>query len=65
MFNKADLPAQDKEKARALLNVDNAWDYMSLKESDTDGKQRTYPIRFINSTSFIDTDGEQGTFKAH
>ena len=65
MFNKVDLPAQDKEKARALLNVDNAWDYMSLEESDTDGKQRTYPIRFINSISFTDTDGGQGTFKAH
>ena len=24
MFNKADLPAQDKEKARASLNMDNA-----------------------------------------
>ena len=57
MFNKADVPAQGKEKVRASLNMANARDSMSLEESDTDGKQRPYPIRFINSISFTDTDG--------
>ena len=63
MFDKADLPAQDKEKARASLNMDNARDSMSLEESDADGGQRTYPIRFINSLSFTDTDGGSGRIK--
>ena len=65
MFDKADLPAQDKEKARASLNMDNARDSLSSEESDTDGGQRTYPIWFINSVSFTDTDGGQTTFRAH
>ena len=56
---------QDKEKARASLNMDNARDSMSSEESDTDGRQRTYPIRFINSISFTETDGGQKTSKAH
>ena len=64
MFNKADLPAQDKQKARASLNMDNARDSISSEESDADGKQRTNPIRFINSISFTDTDGGRATFKA-
>ncbi|KAK2552771.1 hypothetical protein P5673_025926 [Acropora cervicornis] len=44
------------------------WDKAEIKEMmehESDGKQRTYPIRFINSISFTDTDGGQGTFKAH
>ena len=67
MFDKADLPAEDKEKARASLNMDNARDFMSSEESDADGArgQRTYPIRFVNSLSFTDTDGGQTTFRAH
>ncbi|KAK2559250.1 hypothetical protein P5673_018393 [Acropora cervicornis] len=65
MFDKADLPAQDKEKARASLNMDNARDSLSSEESDTDGGQRTYPVRFINSVSFTDTDRGQTTFRAH
>ena len=52
MFQKADLTAQDKEKARTSLNMDNTWDSISSEESDTDGGQRTYSIRFINSISF-------------
>ena len=65
MFDKADLPAEDKEKARGSLNMDNARDSMSSEESDADGGQRTYPIRFVNSLSFTDTDGGQTTFRAH
>ena len=65
MFDKADLPAEDKEKARASLNMDNARDSMFSEESDADGGQRTYPIRFINSLSFTDTDGGQTAFRAH
>ena len=65
MLDKADLPAQDKEKAKASLNMDNAWDSMSSEESDTDWGQRTYSIRFINSLSFTDTDGGQTTFRVH
>ena len=65
MFDKADLPAQGKEKARASLNMDNARDSLSSKESDTNGGQRTCPIRLINSVSFTDTDGGQTTFRAH
>ena len=65
MFDKADLPAQDKQKARASLNMDNARDSMSSEENDADGGQRTYPIRFINSVSFTDADGGQTTFRAH
>ena len=34
MFDKADLPAQDKEKARASLNMDNARDSLSSEEND-------------------------------
>ena len=66
MFDKTDLPARDKEKARALLNMDNARDSMSSEKSDSDGGQRTYPIRFFNSVhSLADTDGGQTTFRAH
>ena len=65
MLDKADLPAEDKEKARASVNMDNARDSMSSEESDADGGQRTYPIWFINSVSFTDTDGGQTTFRAH
>ena len=65
MFYKADLPAEDKEKARASLNMDNARGSMSSEESDADGGQRTYRIRFVNSLSFTDTDGGQTTFRAH
>ena len=37
MFDKTDLPAQDKEKARASLNMDNTQDSLPSEESDTDG----------------------------
>ena len=41
MFDKADLPAEDKEKARASLNMDKrtGTPYPS-EESDADGGQR-------------------------
>ena len=40
MFDKADLPAQEKEKARASLNLDNDRDFLSSEESDRDGGQK-------------------------
>lgn len=43
MVDKANLPAQDREKARALLNMDNALDFMSSEESDNDEGQTTGP----------------------
>ena len=53
MFDKAELPAQDKEKARASPNMDNARDSMSSEESDADGEQRTYPIDLIHKWRLI------------
>ena len=43
MVNKANLPSQEREIARALHNMDNALDFMSLEYSDTDGGQTTDP----------------------
>ena len=43
MVNKAYLPEQDREKARALLNMHNILDFLSPEESDTGGGQTTSP----------------------
>ena len=43
MVDEANALAQDREKANALLNMDNALDFMSSEESDTDRGQKTGP----------------------
>ena len=43
MIEKANLSAQDKERVAALMNLENAAEFMSSEDSDEDGGQTTGP----------------------
>ena len=43
MIEKANLAAQDKERVAALMNLENAAEFMSSEDSDEDGGQTTGP----------------------